>query len=838
MRFQCPYCRNVVAVENSDLGLDVQCGHCSEVVTVPSSRISRGCLIADFIVQEELGRGGMGVVYLSHQISLDRLSALKVLADQYANDAEFVVGFIKEARAAAKLNHPHIVQAYAVGEDEGVFYFAMENVVGETMKEVQHREKIISVDKAVMVIQQIAEALDYAWKEAKLVHRDIKPDNIMMTNKGAAKLADLGLARVAGDIDDSDSDEVMGTPQYISPEHLTGAPMDVRSDLYSLGATFFHMITGRFAFEGKSATIIAQKHLQEQLQPPIEVNPEIPQEVSDIIVKMMEKNPKKRYQDAETLVDDLRIVRRGKGKTSASAGDSDAKNTSSSKSRKFKVSGTSTSISKTGSISKTKLKISDTNKTDTMNATGTHSAMLRNKQEEHAQGSKKKIIIMGVAGFVLLTAAAGYLLTSSNSDLIDTPLPSKEQDTTAKVVQVIAPTAIADKAKELMSLRTSKPDSFLIECREFFNTTEAPLDPKELIVYNELNEAFVTDDENKKNETKRKKIREQLAEIAKNRAAEQAEKDKQNEKNNIADLKAKLLNKFRDKKKEFISKQKEAIENVKTRYYNKQNLTYKLFITATEKYEYDSAKNDLAIVKNLIKTKKTELTDVLNADYESLETSLQYLIKPVKYKELKKQLTTVATSNKATKKQLLRELDNFEQKSKAQIAQLENLITNAESLWTGLNSSGSDLKGAQFEVNKSLAYLKSINNGFAEFTLSSGKVLKLSFDKLGKKLFHRLLTKVSDELGLDSSAIYSLYLCNGNISSLQLAPTKEDKALGYKLLILHFQKSAKFATKSQKPSLIKKINYLVKKFETEFPDEASALSNASSNDDTSGLSDL
>ena len=159
MRFQCPECGGIVSVDNSDLGTMVQCGHCSKIVTVPPSRVSPGCLVGDFIIKSEIGRGGMGVVYLAHQISLDRPAALKVLADQYANNAEFVVGFIKEARAAAKLNHPHIVQAYAVGEDEGIFYFAMENIDGETMKSVLKREKIIPVGQALNILQQIAEAL-------------------------------------------------------------------------------------------------------------------------------------------------------------------------------------------------------------------------------------------------------------------------------------------------------------------------------------------------------------------------------------------------------------------------------------------------------------------------------------------------------------------------------------------------------------------------------------------------------------------------------------------------------------------------------------------------------
>ena len=312
MRFQCSSCGRIVAVDDVDAGIMVQCGHCSSVVQVPPTRLSRGSVIADFIIRRAIGQGGMGTVYLSHQITLDRPAALKILAESYANNAEFVALFIKEARAAAKLNHPHIVQAYAVGEDDGLLYFAMENIDGETMKDVLEREGVIPVDQALNVIQQIAEALNYAWIEQKLIHCDIKPDNIMLTSTGRAKLADLGLARVTGDMSDADDDEVMGTPQYISPEALTGAPMDTRSDIYSLGATFYQFVTGRLAFDGATAAEIAKKHLTEPLIPPRSVNKDIPESVSRIIIKMMAKNPSMRYQDASELIDDLRNARRGK----------------------------------------------------------------------------------------------------------------------------------------------------------------------------------------------------------------------------------------------------------------------------------------------------------------------------------------------------------------------------------------------------------------------------------------------------------------------------------------------------------------------------------------------
>ncbi len=310
MRFVCPSCRGIISNDGLKSSEEfVQCGHCDEIVKIPPSRLSPGAVIGDFIIEREIGRGGMGVVFLSHQISLDRPAALKVLQDNFSKNAGFVVSFIREARAAAKLNHPHIVQAYAVGEDEGIFYFAMEFIEGETMKHVLAREHKISCERALPIIQQVVEALDCAWKEAKLVHRDIKPDNIMLASADRVKLADLGLSQKAGEMDDADSDEVMGTPQYISPEHLTGAPMDNRSDIYSLGATFYQFVTGEFPFKGNNPNEIARKHLEEPLVPPRDVNPEIPQEVNDIIVRMMQKNPVDRYQTNDELLDVLREAR-------------------------------------------------------------------------------------------------------------------------------------------------------------------------------------------------------------------------------------------------------------------------------------------------------------------------------------------------------------------------------------------------------------------------------------------------------------------------------------------------------------------------------------------------
>ena len=308
MRFQCPHCQSIAAIDDSDAGQAVACGHCERVVLVPASRYAPGSVINDFVIQRELGRGGVGTVYLARQLSLDRPVALKILHPEYAADQSFVNDFVREARAAAMLNHPTLVQAYAVGEDEGVFFFAMEYVEGTTLKHLLSHSGRMVTDRAMAIVTEINAALEFAWQQQKLVHRDIKPDNIILTETGRIKLADMGLARRAADIVQG-GEEVMGTPQYISPEQLQGLALDNRSDIYSLGATLYHMLTGRFPYLGDNATEIAQKHLTTPLTPPHEVVKDIPEAVSTVVQIMMAKRPQHRYANSTELARDLALLR-------------------------------------------------------------------------------------------------------------------------------------------------------------------------------------------------------------------------------------------------------------------------------------------------------------------------------------------------------------------------------------------------------------------------------------------------------------------------------------------------------------------------------------------------
>ncbi len=306
MKLFCNKCSNIFSVEQGDTP-NVTCPSCSAEIPRPEKSLAPGVVVGDFRIEKSLSKGGMGEVFLATQISLDRPVALKILQQEFVNDRDYVASLFREARAAAKINHPNIVQAYAVGSDGGNYYFAMELVRGDTLKNILRKEGALPVEKAAKVVCDIANALDVAWREQQLVHQDIKPDNIMLDVNGFAKLADLGLAKSVSVKEESDdsSDEVLGTPQYISPEQLTGVPTDVRSDIYSLGATFYHIVTGKLPYRASDLEELAQMHNAGNLVPPKEIKPDLPDELNRIIVKMMARDINKRYQSAADLVRDL-----------------------------------------------------------------------------------------------------------------------------------------------------------------------------------------------------------------------------------------------------------------------------------------------------------------------------------------------------------------------------------------------------------------------------------------------------------------------------------------------------------------------------------------------------
>src|SRR5215210_7999897 len=262
-------------------------------------------------VVRPLGSGGMGEVYLARDRVLGRDVALKVLRKQYAGDSEFAERFKREARSAASLSHPNIVQVYDRGETEdGSSYIAMEYVPGGTLKEKISSEGPLAAPEAAALGAQVAEALGAAHDRG-MVHRDIKPQNVLLTGKGEAKVADFGIARAGSSVTISRTGSVMGTAGYMSPEQALGKPATPKSDLYSLGVVLYEALTGELPYTADNPIAVSMKHVNEPLRPPIELNPRIPAGMNALVTKLMAKDPEDRYAGADELADDLWRVSRG-----------------------------------------------------------------------------------------------------------------------------------------------------------------------------------------------------------------------------------------------------------------------------------------------------------------------------------------------------------------------------------------------------------------------------------------------------------------------------------------------------------------------------------------------
>ena len=273
---------------------------------VPVGRFEDGCIIGDFLIKSKIGEGSIGAVYLATQLSLERQVALKILSPEYSTQ-KGINDFLNEARAAAKLSHINLVQSFAIGEEDNICYMAMTYITGETVRKRILRDGKIPVDESLHIIQQVAEALYYAWEESRLIHRDVKPDNIMITEDGIVKLTDLGLAIQTSEW--SKDMDISGSPSYMSPEQFAGDPLDTRSDIYSLGVTLYQMISGKLPFDANTVRSVAHQHFEEEAVPLNKLDSSVPIPVARLVKKMMEKNPDDRYRDMEDLLNDIWQIR-------------------------------------------------------------------------------------------------------------------------------------------------------------------------------------------------------------------------------------------------------------------------------------------------------------------------------------------------------------------------------------------------------------------------------------------------------------------------------------------------------------------------------------------------
>jgi eukaryotic-like serine/threonine-protein kinase len=262
-----------------------------------------------YVIKRKLGSGGMADVYLAEDQELGRGVALKLLNDRHASDEQFVERFRREAQSAAGLNHPSIVSIFDRGYAEGTYYIAMEYLDGRTLKQLLVRNGPTPVPIAIDYARQILGALAFAHRNG-IVHRDIKPHNIIVGSDGRLKVTDFGIAR-SGASQMTEAGSIVGTAQYLSPEQARGAPVDPRSDLYSLGIVLYEMLTGHVPFTGDTPVEIAMKHLSQVPEPPSSLHPGIPHDLDAIVMRALAKDPDQRYESAEEMDADLARVARG-----------------------------------------------------------------------------------------------------------------------------------------------------------------------------------------------------------------------------------------------------------------------------------------------------------------------------------------------------------------------------------------------------------------------------------------------------------------------------------------------------------------------------------------------
>ncbi len=257
---------------------------------------------------EKIGEGGMAEVYKAKCHLLNRFVAVKILKDELLKDSQFVDKFKREATAAASLSDNNIVNVYDVGSQNNIHYIVMEYIKGKTLKEFIREKGKLNEEEAINIAIQIAKALECAHRN-NIIHRDIKPHNILVTEEGLVKVTDFGIAKATNSVTITNTSKVMGSAHYFSPEQAKGSYVDARTDIYSLGIVIYEMITGKVPYDADSPVSVALKHIQEQAVPPKNIVPNISQNINNLILKSIEKEPIKRYQSIKEMLQDLRKVK-------------------------------------------------------------------------------------------------------------------------------------------------------------------------------------------------------------------------------------------------------------------------------------------------------------------------------------------------------------------------------------------------------------------------------------------------------------------------------------------------------------------------------------------------
>jgi serine/threonine-protein kinase len=307
-KYVCPSCQESIEWDDSSCERFVVCPHCGGQFESPNAPMfQKGTQIGDYIIEKLLGVGGMGEVYLAEQQSMMRPVALKVLHSDLIEDQSYLERFYREVRTLAKIEHPNIVKAIETGYEDNIYYFSMSYIQGNDLKHrLDNQGKMSEID-ALYVILNVAEALKFVWTRHRLIHRDIKPANIILTDEHEVKLMDLGISKVVSDDRSGDltmAGMMVGSPYYISPEQARAEQdIDWRADMYSLGASFYHMIVGSLPFDAVNPMGIISAHLSKPIPDPRLKNPKITDKSANIIGRMMQKDKERRFASWDDAID-------------------------------------------------------------------------------------------------------------------------------------------------------------------------------------------------------------------------------------------------------------------------------------------------------------------------------------------------------------------------------------------------------------------------------------------------------------------------------------------------------------------------------------------------------
>lgn len=321
LRITCESCGTEYEVDEKLAGSSFTCSNCKALIHIPFPDMLKGTAIGGFILEKQLGAGSMGEVWLAHQKTMDRKVALKLLSREFTHDPNFVERFLKEVKISAKMDHPNMITAFDAGSDNDIYYLATSFVDGNTLEEkLQASKRGFFVEgEALSIMLDISAALCYAWNEFRVIHRDLKPANIMINNKGVGKLLDLGISKsIDGKASLTLPGTIVGTPYYISPEQGKGEMnLDFHTDIYSLGATLYHLVTGMVPFNADSLVEIISRHITDPLPPARGRNPEVSDKCSALIDTMMAKTPSDRQDSWEAVIEDMELVLAGKAAPSS-----------------------------------------------------------------------------------------------------------------------------------------------------------------------------------------------------------------------------------------------------------------------------------------------------------------------------------------------------------------------------------------------------------------------------------------------------------------------------------------------------------------------------------------